>query len=125
MTTVERISSALAQERGFVPLEDTDLEPGRLMGREWYAFVGVRAHWGSVMSCGLLPLQSEDEETVAQRAKEFYSFSSSLRQFAGHVSTQKLGGFGLLAVLVDGQSSERLSSRIAAQQRGSAWRHDY
>ena len=77
------------------------------------------------MSCGLLPLQNEDEETVAQRAKEFYSFSSSLRQFAGHVSTQKLGGFGLLAVLVDGPSSERFRSRVAAQKRGSAWRHDY
>jgi hypothetical protein len=112
-TMAERIASALVQDRGFMPLEDTQLDASRLVGQHRYAFVGVREYWGSIMSCALLPLAHEDQHAVSDRAAEFYAFSSSLKAHAGSVSGARLGGFGLLVVLVAGPTSEGFRRWVA------------
>jgi hypothetical protein len=124
-TMAERIASALVQDRGFMPLENTQLDTSRLVGRQRYAFVGVREYWGSIMSCALLPLAHEDQQAVSDRAAEFYAFSSGLKAHAGSVSGTRLGGFGLLAILAAGPTTEGFRRWVAAQKRGSAWRKDY
>ncbi len=125
MALIESIASALVQERGFVPLANTGLDASRLVSHESYAFVGVREYWGSIMSCGVLPLPSNDEQVVSQRATEFYAFSSGLKSYAGSVGMTKLGGFGLLAILAEGPTTQTFRKWVAAQKRGSAWRKDY
>ena len=64
-TVAERIARALVQDRGFIPLENTQLDASRLVGRHRCAFVGVREYWGSIMSCALLPLAHEDQQAVS------------------------------------------------------------
>ena len=124
-TTAERIASALVQDRGFLPLQNTQLDANRLVGRHRYAFVGVREYWGSIMSCALLPLAHEDEQAVSDRAAEFYAFSSGLKVHAGSVSGTRLDGFGLLAILAVGPTTAGFRRWVGAQKRGSAWRKDY
>jgi hypothetical protein len=118
----DMVATALKRE-GFHPLDRSSPDANRMPNLDRYHFVGSRKYWGSMVSCGVLVLAGEDRELVAERAAEFYAYSSNLRKHADYVNFSKLGGFGVLAALIPGPSTEGFQRWIGGHRLGSAWNH--
>ena|ERR1044071_3835484 len=122
---METLAARLVNQKGLVPLERLDWPEARAFDTSPFSFVGSRSYWRSIISVAIHDADHIDSASALHILDCFFSFTSSLRRYAGSVGLVRLGSFGLLIHTFHGGCSQQLRDTIVAQRRGNSWAQNY
>jgi len=130
MNIIDHLKVHLVREHHLEPVEQVTFPEIRIIRNAGLEFVGTGKTWGSILSVALVLADSITEERMASLSETFFSFTHSLRKYAGRMPPipligTKLGSFGLLCFVFEREPDSKLITFIQKQKHGSAWSQDY
>jgi hypothetical protein len=128
MNIIDNLRVHLIREYHLKPSEELAFPEVSIIQNTDLKFTGVGKTYGSMMSIGLVLADSITEEHIASLSETFFTFTHSLRKYAGRIPPiigVKLGSFGLICFVFEREPDSSLIAFIQKQKHGSALSQDY